>query len=41
MADTHNDDDLLDYDEDVENVVQSDKTKADKKDVKGTYWSFF
>lgn len=39
MADTHNDDDLLDYDDDVDNVVAPNKDKPDKKDVKGTYVS--
>lgn len=37
MTDTHNDDDLLDYDEDTEVVTSKDK--SDKKDVKGTYVS--
>ncbi len=36
MADTHNEDDLLDYDEDQE--VVTSKVTSDKKDVKGTYW---
>merc|ERR1739847_28602 len=39
MADTHNDDDLLDYDEDQEVVTSTKNTDKEKKDVKGTYVS--
>ena len=37
MTDTHNEDDLLDYDEETE--VVASKKDAEKKDVKGTYVS--
>jgi len=39
MADTHDDNDLLDYDEEEQAVPQTKAEDGEKKDVKGTYVS--